>query len=132
MSEGSRTARLKRMFRIAKMALAALYGIMTASAAAEKAPDRIVAVGDLHGDYDAWQAIARDAGLIDAKGHWAGGTTILVQMGDVSDRWADSLKIIRSLQQLQKEAPHKGGNCVIAGQGWQAGGALERNVSGFA
>ena len=113
MSEGSNAACLKWMFRIAIMGFAALYGIMTAPAAAEKAPERIVAVGDLHGDYDAWQATARNAGIIDAKGHWAGGNTILVQMGDVADRWADSLKIIRSLQQLQKEAPHKGGKVVV-------------------
>ena len=40
---------------------------------AEPAPARIVAVGDLHGDHDAWLAIARAAGLVDAKGRWAGG-----------------------------------------------------------
>jgi hypothetical protein len=113
MSEGSSAGRLKRIFPIAMMALAALSGIMAAPAAAERAPPRIIAVGDLHGDYDAWQAIARDAGIVDAQGHWTGGRTVLVQMGDVADRWADSLKIIRSLQQLQKEAPRKGGKVVV-------------------
>ena len=113
MSEGSIAARLKRIFRIAITGFAALCGIMIAPAAAKSAPERIVAVGDLHGDYDAWQAIAREAGLIDAKGHWAGGKAVLVQMGDVADRGADSLKIIRSLQQLQKEAPHKGGKVIV-------------------
>jgi hypothetical protein len=81
--------------------------------AAPSRPQRIVAVGDLHGDYSAWQDIARAAGLIDAAGHWAGGKTILVQMGDITDRWADSLKIVRSLQQLQKEAPRKGGMVIV-------------------
>ena len=114
MSEGSRAARLERIIRIAITALAALNCFMTSSAfAAGKAPARIVAVGDLHGDYDAWQAIARNAGITDANGHWSGGKAILVQMGDVADRWADSLKIVRSLQQLQKEAPHKGGKVVV-------------------
>ena len=42
-------------------------------------------------------------------GHWGGGKTILVQLGDITDRAPDSLKIVRSLQQLQKEAPRKGG-----------------------
>ena len=92
------------------LAVAMVLGI-TAGAAAE--PLRIVAVGDLHGDYDAWVAIARNAGVTDASGHWAGGTTVLVQMGDVVDRWTDSLKIIRSLQQLQKEAPRKGGKVIV-------------------
>ena len=61
----------------------------------------------------AWQDIARGAGLIDAGGHWAGGKTILVQLGDITDREPDSLKIVRNLQQLQKEAPRKGGKVVV-------------------
>ena len=52
--------------------------------------------------------IARAAGLIDAKGRWAGGTTVLVQLGDVADRGPDSLKIIRHLMKLQREAPRNG------------------------
>jgi hypothetical protein len=72
-----------------------------------------VAVGDLHGDYDAWMAIARAAGLVGVDGRWTGGRTALVQLGDVTDRGADSLKIIRSLPQLQKEAPRSGGEVVV-------------------
>src|SRR5205814_8587840 len=64
-------------------------------------------------DYAAWQDIARAAGVIDASGHWAGGKTVLVQMGDITDRWADSLKIVGSLQQLQREAPRKGGRVIV-------------------
>jgi hypothetical protein len=51
--------------------------------------------------------------VIDARGHWSGGKTILVQMGDITDRGPDSLKIVRSLQQLQKEAPRKGGKAIV-------------------
>lgn len=76
-------------------------------------PARIVAVGDLHGDYQAWIDVARDAGLIDRNDHWAGGKTVLVQMGDIVDRGPDSLKIIRNLQQLQREAPRAGGKVVV-------------------
>jgi hypothetical protein len=100
------------MVRIAALALAALSSMLSDPALAA-APQRIIAVGDLHGDYSAWQDIARSAGLIDASGHWAGGKTVLVQMGDITDRWADSLKIVRSLQQLQKEAPRKGGMVIV-------------------
>lgn len=84
-----------------------------AAPALAQAPARIVAVGDLHGDFAAWTAIARDARLIDAKGRWIGGATTLVQLGDVTDRGPDSLKIIRSLQQLQREAPKSGGRVVV-------------------
>src|SRR5438270_9998818 len=110
MPKGARTARLKRILRIAAMAIAALGSI---AAAPRKPAARIVAVGDLHGDYGAWQDIARGAALIDANGHWAAGKTILVQMGDITDREPDSLKIIRSLQQLAREAPRKGGKVVV-------------------
>ncbi|MEA3066611.1 MAG: hypothetical protein QOK41_18 [Sphingomonadales bacterium] len=92
--------------------LAALMSAPALSAAPSQ-PQRIVAVGDLHGDYQAWQDIARGAGIIDARGHWAGGRTILVQLGDVADRAPDSLKIVRSLQLLQKEAPRAGGKAIV-------------------
>lgn len=86
---------------------------MAAPALTAAPAQRIIAVGDLHGDFSAWQTIARAAGLTDASGHWAAGRTILVQMGDITDREPDSLKIIRSLQQLQREAPRKGGKVVV-------------------
>ena len=74
---------------------------------------RIVAVGDLHGDDDVWLDIARGAGLIDARNHWAAGRTTLVQAGDVVDRGADSRKIIAHLRTLQKEAPRAGGKVIV-------------------
>jgi len=86
---------------------------LIAATANAAAPARIVAVGDLHGDYSAWVDIARDARLIDSKGRWAGGKTTLVQLGDVTDRAPDSLKIIRSLQQLARQAPRSGGKVVV-------------------
>jgi hypothetical protein len=97
--------------RAALLLSALLFGVLASAALAQPA-QRIVAVGDLHGDYAAWLDIARDAGLIDSRGHWAGGRTTLVQLGDVVDREPDSLKIVRSLQQLQKEAPRAGGRVV--------------------
>lgn len=99
------------IIRIAFLALAALLSFTPAQAAKE--PERIVAVGDLHGDYAAWLDIARAAGIIDPAGHWAGGKTTLVQLGDIVDREPDSLKIIRSLQQLEAEAPRAGGRVVV-------------------
>lgn len=103
---------LERLIRIALIALAVLFFLAPAVAPAAQ-PARIVAVGDLHGDFQAWQAIASAAGLIDANGHWAGGKTTLVQLGDILDRQPDSLKIVRSLQQLQSEAPRAGGRVIV-------------------
>jgi Calcineurin-like phosphoesterase len=93
------------------LALAAL--ILPGAAMTQPAPARIVAIGDLHGDHSAWRAIAKAAGVIDAKGHWTGGNATLVQMGDVVDRGPDSLKIIHDLQKLRREAPRKGGNVIV-------------------
>ena len=88
--------------------------LVLGAAVAKPAPvPRIIAVGDLHGDFQAWMEIARAAGIANAEGHWAGGATTLVQMGDVTDRGPDSLKIIRSLQQLQAEAPTAGGRVIV-------------------
>lgn len=86
--------------------------LIPGAAPAGPALARIVAVGDLHGDYDAWEAIARAAGLVDAKGRWTGGNATLVQMGDVPDRGPDSLKIIRQLMKLQREAKAKHGRVI--------------------
>jgi hypothetical protein len=93
------------------LALAAL--LLPGIAFPQAAPQRIVAVGDLHGDYEAWRAIAGAAGLIDAKGNWTGGKTTLVQSGDIVDRGPDSLKILRDLMRLQKEASKRGGRVIV-------------------
>jgi len=73
---------------------------------------RIIAIGDLHGDYGAWRQIAGAADLMDPRGHWAGGSTVLVQVGDVVDRGPRSLDIIHDLMRLQREAPRVGGRVV--------------------
>jgi hypothetical protein len=103
---------LEGIVRFALLAIAALLVAIPASATAAQ-PQRIVAVGDLHGDYQAWVTIARSAGVMDGAGHWAGGRTTLVQLGDILDREPDSLKIVRSLQQLDKEAHRAGGRVVV-------------------
>ena len=99
--------------RLALFVAAIFASLGAASASAAPASQHVIAVGDLHGDFSAWQVIARSAGLVNAGGHWTGGNTILVQLGDVTDREPDSLKIIRSLQQLQHEAPRKGGRVIV-------------------
>jgi hypothetical protein len=73
---------------------------------------RIVAVGDLHGDFSAWRDIVRSASLVDHDGHWTGGDTILVQAGDAVDRGPNSLEIIEDLMRLQKEAARAHGQVI--------------------
>ncbi|HVF37366.1 MAG TPA: metallophosphoesterase [Sphingomicrobium sp.] len=90
-----------------------MIGASGSTGASAQSPQRIVAVGDLHGDHDAWLAIARGAGLVDGKGRWTGGRTLLVQMGDIVDRGPDSLRVIRHLMRLQREAPRRGGRVIV-------------------
>lgn len=72
----------------------------------------IVAIGDLHGDYDAYFSLMRASGLVTQKGRWSGGKTIFVQTGDVPDRGPDTKRIIDHLMKLEREAARKGGEVV--------------------
>jgi Calcineurin-like phosphoesterase len=71
--------------------------------------ERVVAVGDVHGDYDQFVAVLRSAGLIDGQERWSGGKTHLVQTGDILDRGPDSRKVMDLLMRLEKEARGAGG-----------------------
>jgi hypothetical protein len=71
--------------------------------------ERIVAIGDIHGDYDNYMATLTAAGLVDKKGKWAGGKTHLVQTGDIPDRGPDTQRIIEHITRLAKQAKRKGG-----------------------
>jgi hypothetical protein len=73
---------------------------------------RIIAIGDLHGDFADWRDIVRDAKLVDDSGRWTGGDAVLVQVGDAVDRGNDSLKIIQDLMRLQGEARHAQGQVI--------------------
>ncbi len=71
--------------------------------------ERIVAVGDLHGDFDACTRILRSANLIDKNNAWIGGKTHLVQTGDVLDRGIEARKILDLLMSLEVQAEKAGG-----------------------
>jgi hypothetical protein len=77
--------------------------------------ERIVAVGDLHSDYNGLVRVLRSAAVIDAQGKWIGGKTHLVQTGDTIDRAADTRKVLDLLMSLEKQAKRAGGavHCLI-------------------
>lgn len=72
--------------------------------------ERIVAIGDLHGDYESYLSVLRAAGIIDARGRWSGGSSHLVQTGDIPDRGADTRRIIAHLGRLATQAARRGGH----------------------
>jgi Calcineurin-like phosphoesterase len=73
------------------------------------APPRVVAVGDVHGDYDQLVRVLKGAALLDERLGWAGGRTHLVQTGDRVDRGPDSRKVMDLFMRLEKEAKKAGG-----------------------
>ncbi|TKA55979.1 hypothetical protein B0A53_01681 [Rhodotorula sp. CCFEE 5036] len=77
-----------------------------------KDPQRIIAVGDVHGDLAALMQILRRAQLVDLRGHWIGGQDILVQTGDIVDRGPDTIAIYRFFQTLRPQAEAAGGALV--------------------
>src|SRR4051812_5354914 len=46
------------------------------------AAERIIAIGDIHGDVRAAREALRLGGAIDAAGKWVGGPLVVVQTGD--------------------------------------------------
>ena len=73
---------------------------------------RLVAIGDLHGDYGAFEDVMTRAGLMNEEGNWAGGRTLVVQVGDIADRGPDSRQIIEHLRRLQAQAVISGGQII--------------------
>jgi hypothetical protein len=71
--------------------------------------DRVVALSDIHGAYDALAATLREAGIIDDSLAWAGGETHLVITGDLVDRGADSRRVMDLVMRLESEALDAGG-----------------------
>lgn len=75
------------------------------------APERLIAMGDVHGDFDAMMDALIVAGVVDDGGTWIGGSTWVVQTGDQLDRGDQERQILDFLPGLADEA-------------WAAGGAL--------
>jgi hypothetical protein len=84
----------------------------TASLCDLQIPERVVAVGDVHGAYDRFVAILKSAALIDTRLRWSGGRAVLVQTGDILDRGSDSRKVLDLLRRLENEAARAGGRVI--------------------
>lgn len=70
---------------------------------------RVVAFGDIHGDYQVFAQLLRTAQLTNAKNSWIGGDTHLVLTGDYVDRGPDSAKVMDLVMDLEREAQKAGG-----------------------
>ncbi len=73
---------------------------------------RIVAIGDVHGSFVGLGGILEEANVIDSSGRWIGGSTILIQQGDLLDRGLQLQEVMDLLMKLQREAPKTGGEVI--------------------
>ncbi len=74
---------------------------------------RLVAIGDIHGDLDAFIAILKRASLIDDSLKWTGGSATLVQVGDMIDRGPKSRGVLDFVMALQKDARRTDGRVIV-------------------
>jgi hypothetical protein len=95
---------------LALLVIAGLLAPVSAPKAATQS--RVVAVGDIHGDYSAFVRILRQTGLLDSGQRWTGGAATLVQTGDFLDRGPKEREVMELLMQLEQQAPRSGGRVV--------------------
>ena len=75
-------------------------------------PETVVAIADVHGDFDDFVTILQHTGLIDKQNHWIGGKTTFVQVGDLLDRGPKPREVMDLMMALEKEAAQAGGRVV--------------------
>src|SRR5436189_292071 len=107
--------KLLRIFLPCIVALATISGLRIAGTGARplQSTQRLVAVGDIHGDLDAFTGILQRARLVDPMRRWTGGQTVLVQTGDFLDRGPNARGVMDLLMSLQKDAPRQGGRVDV-------------------
>ena len=74
---------------------------------------RVVAIGDIPGDFDVFVSILQQARLIDDRHHWIGGTATLVQTGDFTDRGPGVRAVMDLLMALEEQAQSADGRVVV-------------------
>jgi hypothetical protein len=70
---------------------------------------RVLAVSDIHGEYDHFVDILQQAGVIDNSLRWSYGDGHLVVLGDIFDRGARVTECLWLVYRLEQEAERAGG-----------------------
>lgn len=110
---------MTRIVRVGLLSLFLAIPLPFAAAGAEANPStvsgvaRIVAIGDVHGDYDQLVKALKLGDCLNTQNHWKGGKTHVVQTGDVFDRGSDSIKCMDLLMALEAEAAADGGRVHV-------------------
>ena len=72
----------------------------------------LVAIADVHGDFDDFCAILQRVELIDEQRRWTGGKVTLVQLGDLIDRGPKPREVLDLMISLDDQAAKAGGRVV--------------------
>lgn len=75
--------------------------------------ERIIAIGDVHGDLERMRWALALARVMNDKNEWIGKNTLVVKVGDLLDRGDEELKIIYLLEKLKRQAQRAGDDIHI-------------------
>jgi hypothetical protein len=79
----------------------------------------IIALGDVHGDYDRFYTLLFNNRVISGdsdypeKIRWKAGKSVFICTGDVIDRYPQALKVIKALQAMEESAKAQGGKVFV-------------------
>ena len=104
---------LLRVLKISVLVVLAALGSAQADEWRVDGADRVVAIADIHGAFDAMVKTLQQANVIDDELAWSGGTTHLVIVGDILDRGPKSRAAMDLLMRLEGEAPKAGGEVHV-------------------
>ena len=99
------------MHRLARSVV--LCALVLSPSAFSAEPERVVAVGDIHGEYEGLVSILQKSGLVDQKLKWTGGKATFVQVGDYLDRGPEVRKVMDLLMALERSAAKKRGKAIV-------------------
>lgn len=88
--------------------------------------EKIVAVGDVHGDCDNFVKILKRAGIVDEHLDWIAGKIHFVQTGDIVDRGDYAKDVMDLMRKLEKQAEQAGGKVHFL-----LGNHEEMNITGI-
>jgi hypothetical protein len=72
----------------------------------------LIAIGDVHGDFDDFCSILQRVGLIDEQRHWTGGNVTFLQLGDLIDRGPKPREVLDLMVSLDEQSAKAGGRVI--------------------
>ena len=96
-------------FRMKSLVLLPLAAVSLFAQDTFEGVQRIVAIGDIHGDYGRFVELLRSAQVVDRNNAWTGGATHLVLTGDFLDRGPAPRQVMDLLMELEPQAEKAGG-----------------------